>query len=457
MVTIMVEQKLEGGIGKMKKVIIGALFVLMALLTVYGASADLVVSPASLEFKGDYNDTVTRSVVVRNTGNTTLTGLYFSETGLSEFAFTYSANNFDLAAGANRSVDISTTIPDMQNPAVYNGVIEIKNSLDSASLAVKVDLTDVTGLVISDLEIDGDDVAPGETKGKVKPLEEVTFEVTVTNNLPDRDDEITDIEVAVTINNIDDGGEEDIDLTSDDFDLEGNGDDYTAQLSFVVPYDVEHETEYRVDIEVTGEGPDNEDYSVEWTVYIEVKKEKDLLRIMNYEISPESLTCDYRYAEIKATVVDIGSNDQDETVLKIKNSLLGIDQRYQFEIDSDPDKDNFEVIKSYSFNVDEDTAPGTYTIDLYLYFDMEKQIDHRTLQLVVPDCNPTTTTTPDSGTSGSGTALGPGGISPGLSYSSESEGFAGGSGTLYTALLAVLILLAVTGIVFLSVKLFRSF
>jgi hypothetical protein len=424
----------------------------MALVTVYSAAADLVVTPTSLVFDGDYNDTIVRSVLVRNTGNGTLSNIEFSKSGLSDFDFAYSSNNFDLAAGANRSVDISLTVPEFSNPIEHAGTITAASGSIKDDVAVTVDLTDAETLVISSLDIEGDDIKNEETKTKIKPLQEVDFDVTVENNRPDRDDEIDNIVVSITVKNIEDGGEDDIELESEDFSLDGNGDDQKTTLSFVVPYDVEHETEYEVEIVVQGEDDDNNDYEVVWTVYLEVKKERDLLRLTESGIEPEAITCSQRYVEISAISTNMGSNDQDDAVLHMKNIALGIDKKFFFTMDSDPDKDDFEVTSSYSLTVPNDAAPGTYNIDLYLYYDVDKQIDHKTVALTVPDCNPTTTTTvpanQSSGISGQG-------LTPGISYSSESAGFRGS--WLYIVLLVMLIILAVLGVAFMSVKLYKSF
>ncbi|MBW2995428.1 hypothetical protein KY312_03670 [Candidatus Woesearchaeota archaeon] len=447
----------------MKRLLLATLFFLIILATVYSAAADLYINPTSIEFKGDYDDNIARSVYVENTGNTTLTGLSFSKSGLSLFTFSYSENNFNLAPGENKTIQISLTLPE-ENPIEYNGKITLGSSVINVSkdISTKVDLSEADTLIISRVEVDGNRLDYGETKTKIRPLESIDIEVTVENNLPDNEDEITDIMISVTIEDIEDGGSENIELESEDFDLDGDGDDKTLKLSFDVPYDIEHKEEYKVEILVEGEGED-EDYQVEWDVYIETRKERDLLRIWKYNIYPDEITCKQRYVEIDATCLNLGSNDQDDTVLEIKNVVLGINEEYKFEMESDPDKDDFEVQKSYGFSVLDDVAPGNYIIDLYLYYDVEKQIDHRTVTLTVPDCGQedTDTDTQDTATSSQGTSSSGGttniqpGITPGISYSSESEGLR--SSALYTALLVVIILAVVIGIVFMVVKLVHMF
>jgi hypothetical protein len=430
----------------------------MMLATVYSAAADLVVSPTAITISGDYNDTIVKSILIRNTGNTTLSGLSFSHSSLSEFVISYSADNFAILPNDNISVNVTIEIPDGTNPVQHEGSITLGNGVESATVGVEIDLTGASTLVISRLEVEGDSMKDRETKEKISPLDTVDLEITVKNNLPNDDDEITDIAITVTVKNIEDRSDDDITIEADEFDLDGDGDKDPVDLSFEVPYDVEHQKDYEIEIEVEGVDEDDNEYRVEYTVFIEIKKDKNLMRIRDYRIMPEALTCTQRNAEIEATIANIGSNDQDDTVLDIENALLGIDKKFIFETDSDPDKDNFEVSKDYSFNVPEDAQPGTYDIELYLYYDMDKRIDHRTVSLVVPDCNPTTTTTSTVPDQGGQTGIIPGiqpGITPGMSYSSETEGLR--TSSLYTALLVVLIIAVVVGIIFMIVKLFRSF
>jgi hypothetical protein len=438
----------------MNKAIAVLVFLLMALVTVYSAAADITMSPTTIDFKGDYGNTLTKSIIVKNTGTTAQTGLTFSTTGLSDFTFSYSADAFDLAAGANRTIVISTTLPEDLNPVKYTGKTLLSNSAFNKSIATSVDLSAAETLVISKVKIESDTLSYGATSSSVNILDEINMAITVKNNRPDNDNKIQDISVKITVDGLD-SNRDDLEDESDSFDLDGNGDDKIVQFTFPVPVETD-EGKHSILIEVQGDDEDGKTYTVTWEGYLKVNKDNDLLRITDFSVVPEQTTCTQSYAEIYATATNLGSNDQKDTVLQVRNSALGIDQKSNFEMSSDPDDSSFEVDKTFQVNIPAGVAPGTYTIDLYLYYDVSKQIDHQTVTLTVPDCRATTTTTVPhiTATTMPGASQGQG-VTPGISYSTEGSGL--NDSMLYSVLLIALIVGAVIGIIIMLVHLVKMF
>ena len=439
----------------MRKIFTGVLFVLMLALTAYCASASISVSPTSLTFSGDFGVTVNKTLVVSNTGaNSTTVGLTAND--LSGFDFTYSSNNFVLAAGANRTVTISLTLP-VKNAVIYNGTIVVSDASTSRTIATEVDLTKAETLVITKVEIDGDTTRNGETFNNLKPLDVISIEITVANNYENADDTIENIMATITLVNIDNAGDDDIELETDEIELDG-GDDDTLEAEFTVPYDVDDSEDYRVEIFVEGEGTgdnnDGDDYEVEWTVYVAPDKEKNTLAIMDYSISPETVTCGIENVDFEVTAADIGSNDQSDAVVQVKNAALGLDKKTSsFNMDSDPDKSDFEVTKTLAWQVPANLKAGSYTVDFYLYFDDDKQVDHKTGTLVVEKCSTTAATVTNTTTTATPTyQSGTTSIQPGISYSAEDEGSSLRSSPLYLATLIVVLIAALVLIVFLILK-----
>lgn len=445
-----------GGILKMiKKLSLAVLTLFFVLITLYAASAaNMTVSPNSIEWAGDYNQTKSVSVQLTNTGTENLNGISFSPSGLSGFEFTYSDNNFNLSVGENKTINVQCKLKDQADPIIYTGQLNVGNSLFSQNIPVEIDMTSASTLVIKNVKVEGKSVSYDGTYEDIEPLENIEFKIALENNInkADSDDEkIEDITVTVTIKEIEDRSEDDIELESDTFDLDENGDDDVVTLDFDVPYDVEDDKEYEVEILVEGDGVDN-DFDFTWTIYLHTDKPKNFLRITDAEIDPETILCDYRNAELSVETANLGSNDQDDAVLEVKSIELGIDHEFVFEMDSDPDKDDFEVTNKLSFTVPKTTPAGIYTIDLTLFYDEDKKIDDEQVQLTVPDCAPAATTTTTVASATSTTLVG--GITPGISYSQEGS-FR--NNVLYTVMMIVVIVAVLLGIIFLVMKMVRGF
>ena len=177
-----------------------------------------------------------------------------------------------------------------------------------------------------------------------------------------------DVEVIVTIKDIDDGS--DLEETFDIGDID-EGDKETADISFKLPFALEYD-EYDVEIEVIGDnaesGSDPED--IDWDLTLKIEKE-------NHDIAITETGFDYSSVEagqiayLTVELTNIGSSDEDEVVLVVKCDGLDLDFK-KLNIDLD-EGDDYDV--TVQIEVDEDVDNKNYNIEIITYYDYDEYMD----------------------------------------------------------------------------------
>lgn len=317
-------------------------------------------------------------------------------------------------------------------------------------------------LRITDVEVNGDNVnidSNNDNIDDIQPDTRVSFEVQVENMFSRNEgEEIEDIEIEIVIEDIDDN--DDIDLDSNDFDLDQN-DDEEIDLDFIVPLEVEDGEEYDVTITVQGEGADTGDtYRDIVTFTIEIEKENHLIKITEARLSPQSLACQ-RTAELNVEVTNLGEDDERDVRLRVRNGALGIDQDRVFDMDEDPDSEDFDQSETFLLNIPASTPAGSYPITIDTFYSRTIPSESQTVDLVIRGCDDQYTSTL-SGSSGSRT-LPPSSLDvkviPAAVPSTGSQGTkvtTVKSNTTLIAILGLLIFIAIIVIVFLMVALFKG-
>ena len=243
-------------------------------------------------------------------------------------------------------------------------------------------------LIITDVDVkvgsktdknleDDDDIdreaAPGDT---------VTFTIEVANNFTRDDDvEIEDIVITVTIEGIDDG--DDLEEESREFDLREDRDE-KKKITFKIPLEVDEDT-FDVLIEVEGDTKKNGSQEVKMDLTLEVEKEDDEVRFLRNSLTPSEIKCS-RTVQLSTAVINTGSDDQEDADLEITNIELGVSFRETFDLSDDPFDDDSKFRKTFTFNVDQDVAPGIYPILSKVTFNDGRDTESETSELVVAQC-----------------------------------------------------------------------
>ena len=252
----------------------------------------------------------------------------------------------------------------------------------------------VTGghLIITDVDVKVDSKSDKNLDNNEKIDEEaqpgsrVEFSIKVANNFTDSDDiEIEDIEVRVTIEGIDD--DDDLEEESKEFDVKA--DDYKRiKIEFDIPLEVDDDT-FDVLIEVDGSS-DNGSQEVKMDLEIEVEKEDNEVRFTRNSLTPSEIQCS-RTVQLSTAVINTGSDDEDDTVLEVLNSNLGISFRETFDLSNDAFDDDSKFRKTFTITVPESVSAGVYPILSRVSFDGGSDTETETADLIVRTCDVSST------------------------------------------------------------------
>ena len=346
--------------------------------------ADISFNDVSVE--GLPGDDLTGSFVVTNNGTIDLNNINVSLTGLSEFNISLTPTLFNLSAGSSKTININGKIPnDNILTRIYSGTLNIGNSLVSRNKTLFVNVNDALKIINLDVKVDSklwDDLSDGDEINGVKPDAHIRMTFKVKNEYDsDTNNDLNNVIVYATAKGIDNG--DDIDVESDEFDINA-GDDKTIILEWDVPLKVDEDT-YDVDIYTEGEDDYGVNHRYDMGIKLKVEKDRHDIIIENAELSNNNLTCN-RYTTLYTTIMNIGSTSEDKVVLDIENSGLGINFREMYKMNDNIDDDTNERKITLPISLSDSLSSGVYPINIDLYYDIDKIVDHRTVNLIVGNC-----------------------------------------------------------------------
>ncbi len=273
---------------------------------------------------------------------------------------------------------------------VTHCTVEVKdssNAIASAVFSINVNMKSM--LDINKVEVfveDNSDRLDDRDTFNAKPDESLKFEITVKNLYSgDTDEEEVDIqdEITITVKDWDDDGDESWD--SDSFDINYDDEEIVTVDLGTIPTEIE-EGKHDVIIEVKGEDENNNNHEVTWTVFLDVEKEREDIRISSFSMEPSTISCE-RDSVLRVKVTNSGSKKSNKIVFEAKQTTLGISiQDYDIDL-NDGDSKSLE----YPLHIMSDVAPGTYSIRLNTYFDMDNFDDQDvsntgSVNLIVQKC-----------------------------------------------------------------------
>jgi hypothetical protein len=347
-----------------------------------------------------------------------------------------------LAKGASFSVTVTSTIPenaDSGTDTIGNLVFTSNQVNKTAAIktnarsmlefdSVKVSIEDGSWDSVNDGGTADDEARPGDTFAvKVK------MENLFSDN--DNDYDIENVEIRATFFGAGESGD-DIDGDSEDFDVDSGDKSSEIELEFDDDEIDWESNDGKLKMELFADGTDGNGarHTANYTLYIDVERESSAEIIFTRFDAPSSVECGRSFT-IYADGRSIGKKSEDETVLKIQNSNLGIDVREEFEmgaydddecdaLDGDED-DCIEFNFRKTVQVPSDLSTGTHTIVGKLYRDDgNKQTDEEDLSITIT-CSSSSSSSGSSSSSSSGTTSGS--TSSGASTTGTTTG--GSSGT----------------------------
>ena len=298
-----------------------------------------------------------------------------------------------VSLSSTTSTSTTFTAPSSPSTLVFQ-LTAIDNEGTSGSDSVNVIIGEQDKLFIKDIDVRVDDdtdknLNDGDKISKdAKPGDTIKFDIEVENLFSSSEDiDIEDIEIEITIKDIDDG--DDLDETADIDDLEA-GDDDSVTLSFELPSIIDEDT-YEIEIVADGDSDNGSQRDIV-TLTLDVDKSRNELLIDRARLSPSFLSCD-RSAVLSTRVVNIGSNEQDDVELLIESPELDVERRFfGISLEDGDDTDDVAQSESLTISVPTQQAPGIYPVTVKAYYDTNRLSDERTINLEVSDCQQRTIT-----------------------------------------------------------------
>ena len=219
-------------------------------------------------------------------------------------------------------------------------------------------------------------------KHEAKPGDTIQFQIETKNNFTsDEDLEIEDIEITVTIQDIDDG--DDLDNDAKEFDLK-DGKDKKEKIEFKIPLAVD-ENSFDVLIEITGDDENGTTHEVQYELELEVEKKNNEVKFLRNSLTPSEIKCG-RTVQLSTAVINTGSNDEEGTTIEISNTDLGISFKETFDLSDDAFDDDSKFRKAFSFTVPQDITAGIYPIKSTVSFNEGTDTETQTAEMVVNTC-----------------------------------------------------------------------
>lgn len=346
------------------------------------------------------------SFSINNNGNINLSGISLQNLSLSDndgdrINVSFSPSSaINVNVGSSASITAHAVASGKIDPGTYTAQASISGPVTQA-FTISIAISPM--LQITDIEVDPDEVMPGES---------FDVEVTVENTADDIDLEDVTVDIYMMDGN-DVFQDEDDDDVEDDQDIGDidSGDEQKVTFTFKMPLNTDDGDSFDIKVVVKGENADDGSEKFEDTYTedgaIDVEREDDEVEIYQAELESSTLSC-VKTTYIDVGLRDIGANDED-VILTIKNDQLGIRIQDNFEMSSDYDDDDFEVEKSYL--LDFSSAPtGTYPISIIAENEDNDNLGSQTVSVIVRDCGsePTSGTGTGTSTSGTGTSTGTG-------------------------------------------------
>ena len=348
--------------------------------TVTGFSTYKVMEqqPAAIEISEILFDQVNRgetkklNVTIRNAGSSdALSNLHASLASVdSKYqAIIIGTLPSSLTAGEQVILQLQVTIPQTEDSGKHS-IGSLQVSSDQSTKTAEISISPKSFLTIDRVEIDG------KESGKLSISEPTKVEVRVRN---DYSTDIKDATVTVTIFDVDN---EDLDEESDQFDV-AKGDTEDAKVEFDLSGDTLDKEEYTLEIKVEGKAADGTRQETVERRTVELDLKTHDIKIERASLASEIVQCS-RDDVVDVTVKNMGKNDEDNVMVKVRNAVLRLDvSKSDIGLDKFSDSNNDEIER---FNFDlTNAAAGTYPITVEVYRDAKLE-DSKTVTLTVQDC-----------------------------------------------------------------------
>jgi len=183
---------------------------------------------------------------------------------------------------------------------------------------------------------------------------------------------------------------DDNDIFPDEFEEEFDLDDIDvdSDQDFVVQFTIPDDTDagdYNIELTFEAEDGEGATYTLVREVDLNLRRERNDLRIMKAELIPSTITaCDGSFT-FEVDVENMGTKDQRSAGISIVNTNLRINENIRDLVLEDYSSNDNTWTRTFNFPLNTIRA-GTYPIDINVYYDKDKTIDHERVNVVIGEC-----------------------------------------------------------------------
>jgi len=341
-----------------------------------------ISSDPSLSLSGTavkLTETQNGTINVTNDGNVGFSTITLSENG--EFNVSFSPASFALVAGGSQIVTITPVSTTNFFPDTLTIVAQTNTgtnyTLTSAYSVYEDFFCDYGDVNDTKVEITSiDDTSSGD-EWEWKPLDEVTIDVEVENNLAEDEDFVVELAIYDTQEHsyvdIDDENALEQYVSID----EGKSEEVT--FDFKVPIEMDDsDGRYVIYVKAYVDG-DEDKYCNSYLATevsgnsagdIKITKESKEIILDDLEFSTNAKAGELVVVSTRA--YNLGTSNQDDVYISLSNTKLKLDlESSKFDLDSGESK-----LIEFSFVVPDDAENGDYTLDLIAFFDYKKSSDY---------------------------------------------------------------------------------
>lgn len=374
----------------------------------------------------------------------------------SEFNIRFNPSTLSIAQGESAQVEVTGFIPldfDAVDSNLDNYVFKIgtiKAESNSYLKQVNLNMQAINQLDIKKayfcLDDECEKFKEDDDINDIKPGDEALVKVEVENNFDndDRDDDLTgdidinDIDVRIEI----DHSDLDIDESEEIEDLSGKDED-EVEINFDIDEDAD-DGNYDMILSVSGMDDNNARHGLKYTPELEVVRKKHEVAIRRLTFSPSRLSCS-QATELRILIENTGKRDENDVVVKIENSDLGI-SKYKDEIELDRDDEKTITVPIRI----PDNKYGSFNFLVRTFYNGDELSQEQTATIVIEECNPTPTTNPSN-------YIPSNNIPSGMVIQPQQSTIETSESPVYNGILISTIILVGIGIIFLLINLVKKF
>ncbi|MBI4152187.1 hypothetical protein HY495_00620 [Candidatus Woesearchaeota archaeon] len=320
--------------------------------------------------------TLSTSFPIQNLGTTeSVKSIVFE---LSGFASTANAKLLNAPAelAPEESKTVTLQIDSSKNSNSGKKLVgTIKVSSDKGAKSIPVYINSKSFLTIDTIKIND------KTTGKFSLVDENTVEVVVKN---DYSETMDDVYVNVQILNVDG---DDLEEESDTFKLSSGGDDDKVKVTFDLRDENVDKKQYTLLVTVHGKANDNTVHETTATVIVDVDVKSHDIIVKQAALLSGNAFCSQQYETLDVAIKNLGSNDEDNVEIRVKNSALKLDlSKKNIKLDKFSDSDS-EYKTTFTIDLQK-AAPGSYPLTIEVLRDGVLQTTS-TVTLNIQNCGVT--------------------------------------------------------------------